>query len=381
MPLSGLLHTSREELQSELRLILDAVVEGVCGIDRQGNSTFCNDAFLRITGFTASELIGQNMHDLLHHTRRDGSPNPRQECVFMECVRTNRSLHTTTELLWRKDGTCFPSECWCHPLPGAERTAYLITVLDITERERAAEALRKSEERFQQISNNIDQVFYLASIDSGRIAYVSPGFERMFGRSWQMSGQAPGLWLESAISEHRERILASHARLVAGEPIQDEYKIIRPDGSKGWIKHHANPIRDAQGTVSQYAGVLEDITAAHSAREALEQSEAKYRTLVRNIPDVVWSVDSERRVAFVSPNVEQLLGYSAEDLYRLGARVWFESIHPDDAAKASQAFEALFATGQPYDVECRVRRKDGTWIWAHDRALVTYETRHRKCSS
>jgi PAS domain S-box-containing protein len=380
MPLSQLLHTSREELQSELRLILDAVAEGVTGIDRLGNCTFCNDAFLRMTGFAASELIGLNMHALVHHSRRDGSPYPAEECVFLEAVKAGRSIHTI-EPVWRKDGTCFSAECWCHPLPGnSERTAYLITVLDITEREAAAEALRKSEERFQQISSNIDQVFYLASSDSGRLAYVSPSFDKMFGRGWQMSHQAPGLWLEAIIPEHREQILDSHKQLVAGNPIQDEYKIVRPDGTTRWIKHHANPIRDGQGKVRQYAGVLEDITETHNTREALhayvsalEQSEEKYRSLVRNIPDVVWSVDDARRVTFISPNVEQFFGHSAEELYRLGARVWFESIHPDDATKVSQAFEALFTKGEPYDVECRVRRKDGTWIWAHDRAFVTYE--------
>jgi len=140
----------------------------------------------------------------------------------------------------------------------------------------------------------------------------------MFGGSWQMSSQAPGLWLEAVIPECGEQILAGQKRLLAGEPVQDEYKIVRPDGSIRWIKHHANPIRDAQGKVTKYAGVLEDITDAHAAREALRQSEEKYRSLVRNIPDVVWSVDSQRRVAFVSPNSERLLGYSAEDFCRQG---------------------------------------------------------------
>jgi PAS domain S-box-containing protein len=249
----------------------------------------------------------------------------------------------------------------------------LVTLQDITGRRQAEEALRESEERFQQISHNIDQVFYLAGIVSGRIAYVSPAFEKMFGRSWRMSSQAPGLWLEAVIPECREQIVAGQKRLLAGEPVQDEYQIVGPDGSPRWIKHHANPIRDAQGKVSKYAGVLEDITEAHAAREALRQSEEKYRSLVRNIPDVVWSVDSRRRVAFVSPNSERLLGYSTEDFCSQGAGIWFESIHPDDAGKVSDAFEALFAKGEPYDVECRVRRKDGKWIWAHDRAISTYE--------
>ncbi len=374
MPLSELLHTSAEDLKSELELILNSVVEGVCGIDRQGNCTFCNEALLKMTGYAASELIGQNTHQLLHHTRRDGSPYPGEECVFLKAVKANRAVHTSTEVLWRKDGSCFPAECWCHALQGGPgRTEYIVTVLDITEQERAAKALRESEERFQQISKNIDQVFYLASTDSGRIAYVSPAFEKMFGRSWQMSYEAPGLWLQAVIPEHREQILASQKRLLAGEPIEDEYKIVRPDGSTRWIKHHANPIRDRQGKVSKCAGVLEDITEAYAAREALRQSEEKYRSLVRNMPDVVWTVGSDRRVVFNSPNAERLLGYTAEDFYRHGARIWFESIHPDDVAKVSQAFDALFTKGEPYDVECRVRRKDGTWIWAHDRAIGTYE--------
>jgi len=249
----------------------------------------------------------------------------------------------------------------------------LVTLQDITGRRKAQEALRESEERFQQISNNIDQVFYLAGIVSNRIAYVSPAFEKMFGRGWQMSSQAPGLWLEAVIPECREQIVASQKRLLAGEAVQDEYQIVGPYGSTRWIKHHANPIRDPQGKVSKYAGVLEDITEAHAAREALQQSEEKYRSLVRNIPDVVWSVDSDRRVVFNTANAERLTGYGSEDYYKHGPGLWFESIHPDDAARVKQAFEALFDRGQPYDVECRARRKDGTWIWVHDRAIVTYE--------
>jgi PAS domain S-box-containing protein len=249
----------------------------------------------------------------------------------------------------------------------------LVTLKDITGRRQAQQALRESEERFQQISNNIDQAFFLFDANSGRTAYVNPAFERILGRNCKGLHGVRRLWMEAVVPEYREQVQADHQRLLAGESIHDEYQIVRGDGSVRWIQHHAKPIRDGRGVVCQYVGVAEDITEAHAAREALRQSEEKYRSLVRNMPDVVWSVDSQRRVAFVSSNSERLLGYSAEDFCSQGAGIWFESIHPDDAAKVSEAFEALFTQGQPYDVECRVRRKDGKWIWAHDRAISTYE--------
>src|SRR5208337_1763707 len=115
MPLSELLHTSSEDLKSELHLILNAIVEGVCGIDHQGNCTCCNEALLKMIAIAASEIIGQNMHELVHHTKRNGAAYPAQECVFLEAVRTHRAIHIAGEFLWRKDGTCFPAECWCHP--------------------------------------------------------------------------------------------------------------------------------------------------------------------------------------------------------------------------------------------------------------------------
>ena len=113
---------------------------------------------------------------------------------------------------------------------------------------------------------------------------------------------------------------------------------------------------------------------------ALRGSEEKYRSLVRNLPDVVWSVDEDYRVVFISPNIEQFLGYTAEEMYAGGARVWLESLHPDDSARVSQAFDAMFTRGEAYDVECRVRRKDGTWIWAHDRSAGTYDRCGKRCA-
>jgi PAS domain S-box-containing protein len=106
-------------------------------------------------------------------------------------------------------------------------------------------------------------------------------------------------------------------------------------------------------------------------RQRGEASEERYRTLGASIPEVVWTVDKEGNVTFMSAQVEKILGYSMAELYRQGATVWFNAVHLDDRQRVKQAFESLFKERRPYDVECRAQRKNGEWFWAHDRAVAT----------
>jgi PAS domain S-box-containing protein len=106
---------------------------------------------------------------------------------------------------------------------------------------------------------------------------------------------------------------------------------------------------------------------------ALEASEERYRSLVGNMPDVIWTADAQGHFAYISPNVERLSGFSLEQLTSLGVRLFFACIHPDDVDKVKLGLHELYFKGKPYDVECRVRRKNGEWIWVRDRAQTTYE--------
>jgi PAS domain S-box-containing protein len=110
------------------------------------------------------------------------------------------------------------------------------------------------------------------------------------------------------------------------------------------------------------------------AEEALRMSEHRYRTLVTKIPDVTWLIDRDGNPLFVSPNVETVGGYTADELCRTGAGGWFGRIHPDDQAMVRGHFEQLFEAGTgSFDVEYRLRHRDGRWLWVHDRAVATYE--------
>ena len=108
------------------------------------------------------------------------------------------------------------------------------------------------------------------------------------------------------------------------------------------------------------------------AEQAFATSEERYRSLICNIPDVVWTADAVGRFAYISPNIERLSGFSTSEIYQQGAKLFLSRIHPDDVQKVKQGFQALLGKGQAFDVECRIRRKTGEWIWIRDRALTTY---------
>ncbi|MGD2270027.1 MAG: PAS domain S-box protein [Desulfobacterales bacterium] len=103
--------------------------------------------------------------------------------------------------------------------------------------------------------------------------------------------------------------------------------------------------------------------------EALRESEAKYRTIVDWTPAVIWKTDLEGNLTFISPNVEKIFGYTPEEIYEAPDQVWREKIHTDDISMVREAWQSLFRHNQRYDVEYRIMRKDGEWLWVRDTGI------------
>lgn len=138
-----------QKSEERVRLILDSSAEGIFGCDPNGTCLFTNRAAVRLLGYDEPvELLGQNMHALEHHTRKDGTPFPIDECPIYVGFHKNLGVHIDDDIFWRKDGTSFPVEYWSHPmLRDGKTVGAVITFFDITERKKAEEALRKSEQR------------------------------------------------------------------------------------------------------------------------------------------------------------------------------------------------------------------------------------------
>lgn len=192
MPLRQVLKGFPGELNAELQLILNAIVEGLCGLDARGNVTFCNDALLKMTGYQTEELIGNNLHELLHPSRPDGTKYPAEECVFLKAMNAHQEIHIVGEFFWRKDGTRFPTEYWIRPLQQpSSLTECVATIQDITKIQGDKDALCRSEEKFRRILASVPDVAW-TSDRHGRTTYISPKVEAIFVQFQAGSGGGAG---------------------------------------------------------------------------------------------------------------------------------------------------------------------------------------------
>jgi PAS domain S-box-containing protein len=134
------------------------------------------------------------------------------------------------------------------------------TVQDTTDKKRAIEALRESQERFQQLAENIREVFWMTNPEKTEMIYISPAYESIWGRSCGSLYASPRSWLEAIHPEDRDRVLQAALTKQVDGHYAEEYRIVRPDGSVRWILDRAFPVKDRDGKVYRIAGVAEDIT-------------------------------------------------------------------------------------------------------------------------
>jgi PAS domain S-box-containing protein len=122
-----------------------------------------------------------------------------------------------------------------------------------------------------------------------------------------------------------------------------------------------------------YVATIKDLSEIELAKEALRRSEEYYRRILENMPDVAWTSDVDGRTHYISPKVKALLGFTNKEFYAAGGTHFrLNQIHPEDFGRVSRAYGALFDQQVPFDEEYRIRRKDGIWIWLHDRATTTH---------
>ena len=173
---------SLQESEERYLLLLNSTAEAIYGIDVSGNCTFCNPAGLRSLGYQSPEdVLGKNMHWLVHHSHPDSSPYAVDECPILRAMRDGVESHVTDEVLWRRDGTSFPAEYWSYPMrKDGKLVGAVVTFLDISDRRHAEQALRQSEERYRGLFENATYGIF-CSADDGRLLDVNPALQVMLG--------------------------------------------------------------------------------------------------------------------------------------------------------------------------------------------------------
>ena len=228
---------------------------------------FVNPAFTRMTGYTAAEAIGQTPRIL------QGPKSDRAELRQMRDTLRQGESYAGETIAYRKDGTEFQMERQVVPIRNSSGTIthFLGIQRDITARKQAETALRESNEKFRQLAENITDVFWIRSPDMRELQYISPAFERIWGRSRESLHANPQQWADAILPEDRERVRAAFATLTGAAPsISIEYRIAQPAGEVRWVHARGFQVRDAEDKVIRLMGIVTDITERKRADADLE---------------------------------------------------------------------------------------------------------------
>jgi PAS domain S-box-containing protein len=245
-------------------------------------------------------------------------------------------------------------------------TGWVGAVRDIQIRHEALEALRASRDLFAAIIGATDESVYAKDLDGRYLLYNAAG-QQALGRS-----EASVLGRDdtelfppdeaAAIIERDREILADGVTRTVDE------HLTLADGRSHWLLSTKGPLRAADGSLIGLFGVSRDITERVAAEQALQENERRLRDLYEGVESIISFRRGGQRASVLNPSAERMLGYPPEQLSSV--TFWESLVHPDDLA----ATWAVWRTGATrWDMEYRMRRADGAWIWVRDRANRTYE--------
>jgi PAS domain S-box-containing protein len=252
-------------------------------------------------------------------------------------------------------------------------------MIDVTGRKEAEHAAAESELRYRDLAEHIPGVIYTAELhptERGyRLRYVSPQLTTLFGFGSADWADTEG-WLETVHPDDRDRVRATDERVGETDGFELEYRIVHRDGSVRWVRDRAHVLaRDALGRPIQIQGLVMDVTDARRIDQERREARTRYRSLVEAIPAITYlehatpEAQGESRFAFVSPQIEQILGFTPEEATS-DPRFFERNLHPDDLERIRDANTRAESTGEPFDEEFRQMTKDGGIRWMHDRAVL-----------
>jgi PAS domain S-box-containing protein len=238
------------------------------------------------------------------------------------------------------------------------------------ERERAEVALKEAEDRFLHLAENIRDIFW--TMDSqGYVVYISPAYEEVWGRTRRdLCSKPQTLWGDTVHPDDRARMAEPFDRIRRGVPTDCEFRIVRPDSSDRWVRVRSFPLKDDGGHVLRVAGLCEDITDRKQSEGALREGERRWRDLTEALPQLVWTAIPDGSCDYFSSQWTRHTGVPEAGL--LGWR-WLETLHPDDREPTRRAWTAAVRGPGPYDVEYRVRRRDGEYRWFKTRGVPIHD--------
>jgi PAS domain S-box-containing protein len=343
------------EAEERARHLLESVGEGILGVDHQGQVIFMNPVAEEMLGWTAADLHGIRIHDAIHYAYEDGRAYPVDQCPQRGAYEDGLECRVDGEVLWRRDGTCFPVEYIARPLMSGDAvTGAIISFRDISERRAAEEALRESRERLDFVLLAAEVGTWEWEIDPDVIEWDDM-VTTLYGLPDDLRS-GPWSVFDAHIHPNDVDVVDAAATLAieTDASYEVEFRVVHADGSVAYLAERGRVRRDEAGEAVTLSGVTWDITERRRVEEEL-----RFTTfVVEHAADTVFWMAADGSLLYGNRTARESLGYSAEEFSSL-------MVHDIDAdfpiERWPEHIAELRETGS-MTFESRHRRRDGTIV-------------------
>ena len=344
--------------ERHFRLAVEAAPNGMIMVDSAGRIAMLNSQVERMFGYARSELLGQPVDILVP---------PRFRAVHSTMLATfladpaPRQMGAGRDLFGlRKDGSEFPVEIGINPIETEDGTMVLSSIVDISERIKAAAELRQSEERFRIMADTAPVMVWMSGTDKLCTWFNKPWLD-FVGRSIEEElGEG---WAENVHSEDYDQCLETYVTAFnARQPFSMEYRLRRHDGEYRWVLDNGVPIYGAPGEFAGYIGSCIDITERKAAEMALRESEHQARSLaaiVASSDDAIVSTTLDGIISSWNNAAERMFGYNADEIIGQPA---LKLAPPGRESEMIAILERIKRGERVEHYETQRRRKDGTLL-------------------
>jgi PAS domain S-box-containing protein len=354
------LQTTNEELHTadeKLRSVLDNSRDVIYRVNAlTGRYEYISPASVNVVGFSPDELMTQKSKIDLDMVYPDDLPAMRAALAHLE--ETNqadleyRQRTKSGEYRWISNHVRLIRDDAGRPLYRDGN------IRDITERKKAEEALRESEEQFRTLSDSIPNLAWWANGDGYITWYNNRWYEYTGTTPQQMEG-----WGWQSVHDPKMLPIVLQrwkASITTGEPFEMEFPLRGADGLFRTFLTRVLPLKDSAGKVLRWFGTNTDIAAIKQAQESMHESEEKYRSIIETASEGIWIGDFNSRTTFVNESASKMIGYSSEEM--LGKTV-YDFMDEEARAIARRNLEQR-RQGHKNSYELKFIRKDGSTLWA-----------------
>jgi len=259
------------------------------------------------------------------------------------------------------DGTLKHLHVIWHPVldEAGDLVQYIGTAADVTERKRAEEKIRQSEQELRTIIETIP-AFIGTNLPDGSTDFVSQSFLDYLGISREQ-------WLDWGwlTATHPDDVAGAvekfKAALAAGRPLEYEQRLRKSDGTYGWFWSRNVPLRDSGGKIVKWYGVLSDIEDRKSAEDKIRQQQTELRQILDLAPQIIAVYGPNREQLYANRVLLDYLGLTLEEWQQRFDRAGIA--HPDEWDRVNRHFDRALTSGDAFELEMRLRKSDGSYRW------------------